>query len=365
MNLKWFDIYSELTEALNAFYVKHKEKSGEEFFKKCAETPEFVKLFKFVKNLDERSIRSIDPIHIYASFNYYNISASVRKEKLSFYYNVLGLNTSSLQHVDLNIFPFFPHPMIVNIVGSRDQETQQNVWKFFHAISTKNEHDIAFFFEQGLESWWGLNIPSLTTFMFWAYSDRYLPLDTNTESLLLEHHIITHLPKSYQEYMQVNDRGNGLSNNIYRNIAHYSYKEKSSVSLSSNDLDEINSFLNGTITPIKLEEYESNFSKQIEQSKKDDPAKRKARLRSAEPYPSKINVQTTVFKRNPDVVAEVLLKANGICEACKQKAPFRRKDGSPYLEIHHIRPLAKGGKDTVDNAQALCPNCHRKAHFGI
>jgi hypothetical protein len=27
-------------------------------------------------------------------------------------------------------------------------------------------------------------------------------------------------------------------------------------------------------------------------------------------------------------------------------------------------PLARGGEDTVENAVAVCPNCHREAHFG-
>jgi 5-methylcytosine-specific restriction protein A len=26
--------------------------------------------------------------------------------------------------------------------------------------------------------------------------------------------------------------------------------------------------------------------------------------------------------------------------------------------------LAEGGEDTVENALALCPNCHRRLHFG-
>ena len=37
-------------------------------------------------------------------------------------------------------------------------------------------------------------------------------------------------------------------------------------------------------------------------------------------------------------------------------------DGTHYLEVHHIDQLAKGGADTVENAVALCPNCHRKMH---
>ncbi|WP_085974995.1 HNH endonuclease [Escherichia coli] len=76
-------------------------------------------------------------------------------------------------------------------------------------------------------------------------------------------------------------------------------------------------------------------------------------------------VLSTVFVRNPDVVAEVLHRAKGFCEKCYNPAPFQRaKDGTPYLEVHHIQPLAKGGEDTVKNAIALCPNCHRQQHYG-
>ncbi|WP_414449152.1 HNH endonuclease [Burkholderia sp. 22PA0099] len=49
---------------------------------------------------------------------------------------------------------------------------------------------------------------------------------------------------------------------------------------------------------------------------------------------------------------------------CERPAPFRRPNGSPYLEVHHRVRLADGGDDTVENAIALCPNCHREHHFG-
>ena len=42
-----------------------------------------------------------------------------------------------------------------------------------------------------------------------------------------------------------------------------------------------------------------------------------------------------------------------------------QRDGTPYLEVHHKIPLAKDGEDTIENAEALCPNCHREKHFGI
>lgn len=95
------------------------------------------------------------------------------------------------------------------------------------------------------------------------------------------------------------------------------------------------------------------------------PTARAARLAAADPVPQTRTVTTTIHLRNMDVVAEVLHRSRGLCEACAKPAPFaRRTDGTPYLEVHHRIPLAENGPDTTQNAVALCPNCHRKAHHG-
>jgi len=56
------------------------------------------------------------------------------------------------------------------------------------------------------------------------------------------------------------------------------------------------------------------------------------------------------------------LRAEGICELCENKAPFFDKYGNPFLETHHVEYLSKGGKDSIENVVALCPNCHRRIH---
>lgn len=81
--------------------------------------------------------------------------------------------------------------------------------------------------------------------------------------------------------------------------------------------------------------------------------------------PKKIVSPSTQFARDPRVVAWVLNEANGKCECCGDNAPFARIDGSPYLEVHHLKRLTDGGSDRVSNAIALCPNCHRELHYGI
>jgi 5-methylcytosine-specific restriction enzyme A len=97
----------------------------------------------------------------------------------------------------------------------------------------------------------------------------------------------------------------------------------------------------------------------------DSEISRQARLATAPKASERIATWTYAFLRNPDVVAQVLLRAKGTCESCRSNAPFvRRSNGTPYLEVHHKIQLAAGGEDTVENALALCPNCHRKAHHG-
>lgn len=102
------------------------------------------------------------------------------------------------------------------------------------------------------------------------------------------------------------------------------------------------------------------------ESIKDSQEKILSRLTNASRLPEKVQTVSTGFKRNPDVVAYVLKRAKGVCELCNKPAPFIKvSDNTPYLEVHHWTSLAEGGEDTKDNAAALCPNCHKEAHFGI
>lgn len=78
--------------------------------------------------------------------------------------------------------------------------------------------------------------------------------------------------------------------------------------------------------------------------------------------PTRLSNGESDFVRCQRVVAWILAQADGVCEFCGNPAPFCDLHGFPYLEVHHVQPLAEGGPDTVDNAVALCPTCHRAAH---
>jgi 5-methylcytosine-specific restriction protein A len=77
--------------------------------------------------------------------------------------------------------------------------------------------------------------------------------------------------------------------------------------------------------------------------------------------PKRAASSRTVYVRDPEVRAWVRNEAEGHCEGCDGPAPFQ-KLGLPYLEVHHVKPLAEKGSDQASNAVALCPNCHRRCH---
>lgn len=120
-----------------------------------------------------------------------------------------------------------------------------------------------------------------------------------------------------------------------------------------------------SVIDTRVFESLNDFEVKIKKSLLDTKENRKKRLKLASKKPMVMLSVIKSYKRNPDVVAEALLKANGVCGQCKKLAPFKKKkDSTPYLEVHHIVQLSNNGDDTVKNTIALCPNCHREAHYG-
>lgn len=69
-----------------------------------------------------------------------------------------------------------------------------------------------------------------------------------------------------------------------------------------------------------------------------------------------------IYRRDSRVRDAALKLAGGSCERCGQQG-FLTTTGERYLETHHVVGVAERGPDTIDNIIAVCPNCHRQAHF--
>lgn len=86
-------------------------------------------------------------------------------------------------------------------------------------------------------------------------------------------------------------------------------------------------------------------------------------LQEGAPLPMRKTVTSDVATRCPRVRRQALARANGYCQYCHATG-FITRDGSIFLETHHVIPLSEGGPDTLNNLVALCPNHHREAHHG-
>lgn len=75
-------------------------------------------------------------------------------------------------------------------------------------------------------------------------------------------------------------------------------------------------------------------------------------------------ISQTNFKRSDIIKTYALSRADGKCESCENDAPFLKRNGQPYLEVHHIIELNNGGSDSPKNVAAICPNCHARVTHG-
>lgn len=130
---------------------------------------------------------------------------------------------------------------------------------------------------------------------------------------------------------------------------------------------------NAIIFHLNIEQVQSNLASEptegYESSKKPSKGMSLNELRelALRPTPNSTTTKqkiTNIQTRSKAIKLYTKKRANGICEGCEAEAPFNSKEG-PYLEVHHMLRLADGGPDHPKNVIALCPTCHRRAHYAI
>ena len=172
-------------------------------------------------------------------------------------------------------------------------------------------------------------------------------------------------------------RSNGIEVHLFEVFISKQYKYRGVVSLCGDPYQEIQNGDDGLarkvwIFPLKfinknniiydsvLKECSDNIEKRIKKLNIDEI--RRMALIDSEKSISMRKVISHVYERSHNISLYVKIMSNGICDLCNKKAPFNSLDGYPYLESHHVNWLSHGGKDSINNVVALCPNCHRKMH---
>lgn len=70
------------------------------------------------------------------------------------------------------------------------------------------------------------------------------------------------------------------------------------------------------------------------------------------------------IRKDSKIVCALKAAAGYRCQFSGCSAQITRKDGTSYVEVAHIRPVAKGGQSILGNLLVLCPNHHKEFDLG-
>lgn len=255
-HIKWYEIYSRFSEHLNEFYNMFEDQAGEILFVSCRNFDKNYEILPWIKNFSAHEVTSLDPIHIFASFNYWKIPIDVRKARMLFFCELLKQHDiktwdiiEDINNIDSDFFKDFPHPNITYVVSARSNGIQKEVWKFFSLIYNNDDSEsLGFLYDRINKNWFGVKQEIATIFMFWVNSSNFLPLDKNTLALLKKYDKLKRFPNNYLQYSNLLLLKNS---SLYRNLAKIAINEKLVNELSSDDKQQFNIYLN---TKYEIEE---------------------------------------------------------------------------------------------------------------
>ena len=114
---------------------------------------------------------------------------------------------------------------------------------------------------------------------------------------------------------------------------------------------------------VNIDDVLKSEQEKVKEVRKHSVEDIKEKAKTAENNKSSVKEVKTIYRDRNQYIAEFTKeRANGVCDLCGKEAPFKDKNGKPYLESHHVVTLAENGPDAIYNTVAICPNCHRKIH---
>lgn len=247
--IKWHTLYSKFSECLNKFYNTYKDTSGELLYETYIKKDENLEILPWIENFKQFKVTSIDPIHIFASFNYWKIPVETRKRRMKLFCELIKSNNIGIDNLlyeiekaDLDVFKYFPHINITYIVSARDNNQQKEVWEFFSLIYNNQQNEIfEKLFDKINNDWFGVRLQSATIFMFWINSNQFIPLDKNTYALLKEYDVLDTFPTSFDNYKKLLELN---SQNLFRNLTRIAIDKQSKNDLPKKEQQSIDGFLN-------------------------------------------------------------------------------------------------------------------------
>lgn len=241
----WYYIYRKLAKLLVSFRGHNilvddpvnSNSVGNLLYRELISNKDFMVNNTWIEKFDsEWKVKSLDPIHIFASLNNNKLSYKNKLKRVNILFSILN-DDFEYEYKDIN-FDGCPAPMTVNIIGARDENEQKEVWNTFYEIMDKSQDSEINFSK--IQEWYGIDIGAFTIFLFWIDSKNFLPLDKNTVSLLEEYNRLNTFPTKYQEYKKLLSLKN---TNLYLLLAFVSYDNKKQELLNREDKEKLFNYL--------------------------------------------------------------------------------------------------------------------------
>lgn len=266
--MQWFELYKIFSKSLNLFYQKYGKDSGRvlylNYYEYINNADDSIKL-DWLDKFNSFNVNSIDPMHIFASFNYWDISLTKRKERIKLFIDLIKFSGISidnlyfdLENTNMDVFEYFPHINITHSVSARESDIQEEIWEFFDLIyrydflsdneQTKFEKIYNNIETADKNRWYGIRYPSATIFMFWINSDCFIPLDKNTLALLERNNKVSKFPNTFVEYKQIISYQN---KNLFRNLTRIAIDQKFESKLNYEEQEDIKKYFNKSIDVLQ------------------------------------------------------------------------------------------------------------------
>lgn len=179
----------------------------------------------------------------------------------------------------------------------------------------------------------------------------------------------------HQNKTLAESRENGITVYLFEMFNEQRYRYRGIVRLVADPFQEVEKDADKNLRkvwkfPLKLVASNDYMEKEFFEKKAEEAARAVSKLRKSDVISkareidhvvSEVTTTTKTYVRSPIIAQYAKDRARGYCELCGEYAPFE-VDGVPYLESHHMVFVSEGGKDSIDNISALCPNCHRRMH---
>jgi len=232
---KWYFVYKKLSNCINNINTLFTNKTkGEQLYNKLIIDKKFVESNKWI--YDFKTIKSLDPIHIFASINSDKLSYDNRTKRINILFRLLDASFK-IDYTEID-FNGCPVPVINQIISARNIDAQNEIWDIFSTFMQNSQSTNIDF--NLLHNWHGIDISLFTIFLYWIDAKNFLPLDKHTEAFLNKYNKLRNFPQTYSEYKACLTKQNSK---LYISLALIAYDDSKLEKLSRYEKEEVDQYL--------------------------------------------------------------------------------------------------------------------------